>query len=340
MKSRSDLAVLLKKPLFAVRVLSKYICKNLFGDTSLWAVSFASSYYCNFNCTHCYAKRFRESGKRPMLIDEKKHVIRECLEMGVVAFDFVGGEIGLSTDLRELIKTCNPKRTFISLASNGWIMNRENVNIFKWFGVDKICVSIDSFDEQAHDKFRNKQGSYKKCLEAVENIREGNLATAIITTISRDQTQTKPFVDLVKYSISNEIPLVFSSVIPFGELEGNTDILCDGQDIQIMKELHDKYPFTTRDCYENMGSYGCPAAKQVIYISEYGDVMPCAFLHVSFGNVLNEPIKTIRERMLKVPILNRYYQGCIASEDREFINKFLSAAKTSKTYPIPYEEIF
>lgn len=342
MKSKqSSLTVLANKPIFSAKVLLKYISKNIFSDNSLWGISFASSYDCNFFCSHCYAKRFRENcEKRVLTLEEKKHVIKECLELGVISFDFVGGEIGLSKELEELIIACEPRRSFISLASNGYIMNCEKVKYFKKLGVDKISISIDSSCEELHDNFRNMKGSYRKCFEAIENIRKEGIGVVIITCVSKGMTRDKSFYGLVEYSISNKVPLIFSAAIPTGNWEGNIDLLCDAQDLQTMKGLHDKHHFLTRDCYENMGSYGCPAAKQIIYISEYGDVMPCAFCHVTFGNVLYESIRDIRKRMLKIPEFNQYYPGCIASENREFIDKFIRKSVNSKTYPIISEEIF
>jgi MoaA/NifB/PqqE/SkfB family radical SAM enzyme len=33
------------------------------------------------------------------------------------------------------------------------------------------------------------------------------------------------------------------------------------------------------------------------YISPYGDVMPCCFIPLTFGNIRDEPLKMILERM-------------------------------------------
>ncbi len=31
---------------------------------------------------------------------------------------------------------------------------------------------------------------------------------------------------------------------------------------------------------------GCPAGMEKIYITPYGDVIPCPFIHIGFGNIL------------------------------------------------------
>ena len=335
-----DARIIIKKPLFVVRGLFQYGARLFSNKDSLRGVSFATSYFCNFNCTHCYASRFRETNERPLALEEKAVVIKECLSLGAISFDFVGGEIGLSAELDKLVKFCQPHKTYIMLASNGWDMGLEKIRHLKNIGLDKISISIDSGKEEEHDKFRRKSGSYKKCFEALENIRKEGLKPSIITCVCRGDTKKKSFLDLVDYAVKNRIDLVFSAIIPFGRLENNMNILCDEEDLAYMKHMHEKYVFLTRDSYENMGKTGCPAGKQVIYVSEYGDVMPCAFLHIAFGNVRYESIKDIRERILKVPEFKNYHQRCLASEERSFMEKYSTATLGSKQYPPSAKDVF
>lgn len=188
--------------------------------------------------------------------------------------------------------------------------------------------------------FRRKEGSHRRCFDALENIRAEGLTPVIITCVERGTTKKETFHQLVNYAIRNKIQLVFSVAIPFGEWENNMDIICDDDDISYLLDLHKKYPFLTRDCYENMGSYGCPAAKQILYISEYGDVMPCVFSHISFGNILYESLRDIRNKILSVPEFKAYHPICLAGEDKYFINNYLSKTFTSKSYPPSAEEVF
>lgn len=329
-----------RKPIFLLRILFKYANKIILGRDSLRGIVFASSYACNFSCSHCYATRFRDTDLPPLSLEEKIAVINKCLQLGATSFDFVGGEIGLSKDLKQLLSACKPYKTHLSLASNGYDITREKVRHLKNLGIDKISISIDSGSEQEHDQFRNKKGSYERCFEAIENIRQEGLTPVIITCISKGDTKKQSFHDLVNYAINNHVELVFSVAIPFGQWEGNIDVLCDEEDIRYMREMHKEYSFLTRDCYENMGSSGCPAVKQIIYISEYGDVMPCPFTHISFGNIRYESIRDIRERMLSMPEFAEYHPCCLAGEDRTFIERHLSKTFGAKTYPLAATEAF
>jgi len=337
---RINIRLLIQKPIFLVKGALKTFNKMVFKKESLRGVSFASSYTCNFKCQHCYTTHFVKTNKPSLSLDEKKAVIRECLGLGAISIDFVGGEIGILDEMDKLLPYCLPYETYISIASNGFEMTRARICELKRLGVDQISISIDIGTEEEHDSFRNKKGSYKRCFEALNDIRAEGLVPIIITTVAKGGTKQKGFRELVQYAISTHTNLVFSPAIPFGNWEGNLDVLCDDDDRATFLILHKQYPFITKDNYENMGSFGCPAAKQILYISEYGDVMPCAFTHISFGNLKYESLREIRERMIKLPIFAQYSPICLAGEDREFINKRLSKLFVSNTYPIDANEAF
>jgi MoaA/NifB/PqqE/SkfB family radical SAM enzyme/ubiquinone/menaquinone biosynthesis C-methylase UbiE len=329
-----------RKPLFIIRTAAKLFRKRAFGKDFLRGISFATTYECNFKCSHCYALHFRKETASPLTLHEKIAVIREAKSIGAVSVDFVGGEIGISLEFEKILSNIPVSSLNISLQSNGYQMTKERVLDLKSMGVDKIGISIDSGLEEEHDAFRRQKGSYQRCFQALDNIRDAGLNSCIITCVTKGDTRNESFKRLVEYAIKHKIQLVFSAVIPFGEFENNTDILCDEDDFMAMAELHKKYPFLTRDNYENLGSLGCPAAKQVMYISEYGDVMPCAFMHITFGNIRNESLRSIRDRMLNNPYLKDYHPLCWISEDKDFIKHRIPKMQKGKDYPANYSDIF
>jgi len=175
--------------------------KYVTGKDAIRGVVFASSYKCNFKCSHCYAEPFTHSGSNPLSFEEKLSVIRECVDAGVISFDFVGGEIGLSEELNRLLPYCMPHKTHISLASNGYEMTSNKVRELKAAGIDKISISIDAGSPEEHDTFRNMTGSYKRCFEAIDNIRKEGLTPVIITCVSRGGTRKDSFKQLIDYAI-------------------------------------------------------------------------------------------------------------------------------------------
>jgi len=333
-------ALIYKKPLFILKAFLRFMQNRFQKRHFLSSVSFATTYDCDFDCIHCYAKSFRKTDKEPLSLEDKKAVIRECLTLGAISFDFVGGEISLSDELEELVKTCKPHMTYISLATNAYNLDLQKLKTFQSWGIDKLSVSIDNWDPDKHDKFRNKPDSHKKCFKILELCRKVGIQPAITTTITKNSTKTDDFKKLVDFAIKSKTQLIFSTAIPFGSWEENYDVLVTKDDILEMERLHKLHPFLTRDNYTNMGKYGCPAFKQWLYITEYGDVLPCAFTHISFGNVKKESIRSIRKRALTIDYFKKYHPQCLASEDKNFITKYLSTNYSTDNYPVNAKDIF
>ncbi len=303
-------------------------------------MAFASNYDCNFHCSHCFVRKFQSENRRKLSTNEKIAVLQEARKAGVVAMSFVGGEVAISPEFTTLLRHGNTAGLYVNMFSNGFDLPFEKLIEFASLGVDEVFISIDFGNEAEHDSQRNQPGSYRKCFTALENVIKAGLNPAISTTVCRGSTKTEGFKSLVEFAIRHRITLVFSPIIPYGARQGLTDNLCDEDDFRTMEALHRKYSFLTRDNFENLGHYGCPAAKNTVAINEYGDVMPCSFLHFSFGNILTEPLSHIRQRMLKIPELKMWEKKCLGAEDREFIHRHMQTFESSERYPVPAEKLF
>jgi hypothetical protein len=80
--------------------------------------------------------------------------------------------------------------------------------------------------------------------------------------------------------------------------------------------------------------------KEAIYITPYGDVLCCPFIHVSFGNLHDEPLKAIVDRALKYPFLETHAKKCLVAEERVFIDKYLSKTFGKKNLPADCQAVF
>ncbi len=145
-----------KKPLFILRTLRHLLMRALGRGRNLRGIEFAPHYACNFHCRHCYEKRFRETMHRPMTLKEQAWTLDEALENGVLSVTFVGGEVTIHPHLPELIRAARPWKTYISIASNGWLLTEEKLKELKSLGVDKVNMSLDSWDPAEHDAQRNR----------------------------------------------------------------------------------------------------------------------------------------------------------------------------------------
>ncbi len=82
------------------------------------------------------------------------------------------------------------------------------------------------------------------------------------------------------------------------------------------------FPNVRTDMYSSLTAVRCPAAREKIGLQPYGDVVSCPLIQIKFGNVKNESLASIRQKMLNDDFyLRKSY--CMPAFDREFIEKYL-----------------
>lgn len=270
---------------------------------------------------------------------EQKRTIQNCLKLGVVSFDFVSGESVLHPAFHELVKTCRPNRNYITLATNGYGFTEQKIKSLLEIGVDKLNISIDSWDPEEHDQLRGKKGSHKHAFQTFELCKKVGMDYHITIFVSKNSTKTDGFNNLIDYAIKNQIRVAFKAAVPLGELEAKHDFLITESDKISLMNLHKKYP-NFKMCHWGNRCGGCPAFDEVIAITAYGDVLPCNAIHISFGNVRNENLQTILNKGKKIKYFDGCFDGCPPAEDKDFIESILSKTYNANPYPIMAEEIF
>ena len=329
-----------RKPRFLIRAFSRLISQKVLNRDGIRAVLFHSHYKCNLNCEHCYEKNFLRTDEEPLSLDEKQRIIAECLELGVLSFDFVGGETSLDPTFPELVKACRPEKTYLTLATNGYNIAEDKIKYFLDIGIDKLNISIDSWYSEVHDAFRDKKGCHASVFRTIELCRKTGMGANFCMVVYRDYTKTEDFKKIVEYVINNKIRLGFIPAVPLGKWETSHDKLITPEDSDAMLKLHKKYPLLfTSDSYANRNC-GCPAFSELLTITAYGDVLPCNFIHISFGNLRRESLKSILKKSCKIKYFDGHHVGCLAAEDKEFIDSYLSKTYGVDQYPVKAENVF
>lgn len=327
-----------KKPLFLLRVIKRLLYEKTSKKQTLWSVLFATHYKCVLNCKHCYEKSFLRTNEKPMTTDEKKKVLKSCVKYGILTYDFIGGETFLDKDFPELIKSCSPWKSHIAVSTNGFILDEDKIKYYQELGVDKLNISVDSWLEEEHDTNRGMKGAHKKAFQAIDICKKIDMNLSINYVIYNGTTRTESFKKMVEYAVVNRIKLTFIAAVPLGRCENKNDILITEDDKKTMKYWHNEYSFLARNCIDKCGF--CPAFRRLFAISAYGDVMPCDFIHISYGNLKKESLEVILKRAIRTELFGEKYNGCIPAEDKGFIDKYLPRMYVADPYPIKIEEIF
>ena len=328
------------KHIMMLRLALTYFNILVLKKNPLRYVDFNITSACNLNCQHCFATVFKNNNRRKMQIEDYQRVMKQANRLGAVNFSFQGGEPLLYPQLEQLIEAAAPYKNVISVTTNGTLLSIEKAKKLKKIGVDIFTISLDSMNAEEHDSFRNQPGTFDKTMHGIEAALEAGCNVTIGTVLSHQNIRTEGIEQLFEWTCQKHLTLCLSLAVPAGEWAANTDILLTEEDMVYLGKLQKKYPYVRTDFQANYLKWGCGAIKEILYITPYGDVLPCPYIHISFGNIFDKSLEEIRNTGLENKYFKDYWQKCLCATDRDFIEKFIIKINDSEFMPINYDEIF
>ena len=312
-------------------------------QTRICSIDIAYDWSCNLRCDHCFATSLedRSGTARKFNLDRMKKVADEADALGAFSISLQGGEPLFWENLFDVIEVIDPKRFNLSIVTNGLLLDHNLAYKLKKHLVDRICISIDSGIPQEHDDFRNHEGLFLKAMSAIDACVEAGLVPHLHTVVTHQSLYSVGFNEIVSFAKKKELGITVLIAIPAGEWRGNYDSLITEEDSKYIRELHLDYPPLRRDITPINGvDTGCRAVTYALYITASGEVLPCPFLHFTLGNVFDNKLSDILKKGHQISEFREYQPKCLAGEDRDFIDKYVSKTFDCKDLPIEVEKIF
>jgi MoaA/NifB/PqqE/SkfB family radical SAM enzyme len=309
------------------------------GDAPPPVIEVAYRYACNLTCEHCFASNF-EKKERSLSLEDMRDLARQATEMGVHQFILQGGEPIMWPDLDEVVAAIDPSEFYLGLVTNSTLLDAGRVDHLRAIGVDKIVMSLDSFDKREFEENRKRAGLFQHVLEMLDRASDAGLRVVINTVATKQNVRDAQLLRLVDYAKERGFIVYVNFATAIGSWEGRYDLLLEPEDADYIFALNKEHEIIKRDIYPYRGrKVPCPALRSVVYVTEYGDVLPCPFLHISMGSLFEEPLADILERGLKLDTFRDPKPMCLAAEDRDFIKTRLSRTY-GKPAPVDAREIF
>ena len=293
------------------RVLGNTL-KNLSGCRTPASAVIAATYRCQLGCAHCSAGLYERDG-RELTLEEWKDVLSQAERIGVPRLNITGGEALLRTDVLELIRFAS--RRFVTvLESNGEMLDAEKIKDLKKAGLACAAVSIDSPDPAEHDRLRGKDGSFSAAKRALELCSGAGLPAVISTYVTAERADAGNLSALEALARGTGAMAVrVMPARPVGKFYRSAgSALSSGQEKFIMETMDRSL------CYFKglPGPRECGIFKRnTFYISPYGEVQPCAYLPLAFGDVPAEPLAAVLERMWSHGIFDTPRRQCLILDD-------------------------
>lgn len=328
-----------EKPLVYEKIM-KFDEKMRRGE-SIAIIQFQYNYTCNFRCQHCSVKRFQgKNDVRQLTMPDVRNLFKQADELGLARVTITGGEPLVFKDLDELVAAIDPQKFYINCDSNGWLLDEKMAKHLKSIGVDRVQVSLDSFNAEEHDEFRRTPGAHERAVKTVDIARAAGLDIFMQTVVWKQRLYSDEFKKFLEYFTDKGVGVFVSYAKPVGAWEGKFDGLVGKKDMEYMRGLEKKYKVFTHLTPAYGFNMGCIAVKGMFSVTQYGDVLPCPYIHTSIGNVMEEPLKDIIKRGFDIKYFGEYVDTCLIAEDREFIDKYVAGRIYGKPLPVPCSEVF
>lgn len=277
---------------------------------------------CPQNCEYCYNKN--KTGK-PMDTSTIMRTVSELKAMGVFWLGLTGGEPLLNRDIVAIIESA-AEDCAVKLFTTGCGLTRELAFNLKRAGLFSVSVSLDHWTESEHDRVRRYPGAFRTALNAVETFRSvGGVHVGVSAVLSKKMirdNEVEPFLRFLD-GLGIDEAWVSEAKPSVPALWDRNSVIDEDERLTLMR-LQDhwnrKKGMTVNYLghFEGQEHFGCCAGHKMVYVDSFGNVSPCVFAPLTFGNVADEPLPVIFRRMRKwFPSENR----CFTNANFELFKK-------------------
>lgn len=292
---------------------------------------------CPQNCAYCYNKNRTGTKMDKATILQ---TIRDLKKLGVFWLGFTGGEPLLNKDIVEITESVGDG-CVTKLFTTGCNLSPSLAADLKRAGLFYVSVSLDHWNEQEHDRIRDYQGAFQIALKAIEIFKNKGFHVSVSTVLTKNSFQEETIEHFLEFLTSLGVHEAwFSEAKPAVADLWNSQFVIGQMERNKLSALQDRYNKKGKltvnylGHFEGKEHFGCTAGYKMVYIDAFGEVSPCVFTPMSFGNAQHQPLPDIFSEMQRhfpsegecfinknYRLLQKYYQGQVI--DKEYSLKIM-----------------
>jgi MoaA/NifB/PqqE/SkfB family radical SAM enzyme len=274
--------------------------------TALISISSA----CRYDCPHCYQKF--DKGK-DVAIASLIEVVQKLQDKGIAFFNIEGGEPFLRFD--RLMAVCNAidERSEILINSTGDGMTREKLmELRKIHNLMGIMFSLHTSTPSQLNEFTRSDNAWNNLEQGIQLCHEAGIPVAFNSCLLKEAYTNGTFEKILKKATQFKGSIIqLIKPKPAGGWLNETITPFTKTDIQTILEKVDRFNLKRRNkntvaIYamireESEQFFGCTSGGiDRFYINAKGDLQPCEFLNISFGNIMTDNFDEIYDKMREV----------------------------------------
>ncbi len=324
-----------RKPLLMLRSL-RFFTRRILGLPAVRGFDIAVTYDCNLKCEHCNVTAVQNSERSLLSINTIADTVRQLRCLGGFYVTFTGGEVLTELDhLEKIVRRVSPNSMLLQVQTNGILLNETTCERMQKMGIDNLHISFDLSHETSD---WGRLIAIKK--QQLDLARKWGLYVNFVALASHKTLNDANFIRLIEFAETNRVCIGLNFAVPQGRWDKNNGILLTDQDSQNVRRLSKNHAYLFTDLDTNLIHYGCPAFSERFYINGYGDVQPCTFFQVGFGNVKTEPLADIWKRGLSNPFFAGFPDHCPPAENWQYIQHWQLKSDSALRIPITENDFF
>ncbi|HET7293438.1 MAG TPA: radical SAM protein, partial [Vicinamibacteria bacterium] len=300
---------------------------------------------CPYRCAHCY-ERYNLGDRDVVSAGRWSEAVRELQDIGVSVIALSGGEpLGAMDRTLEILRGADKSRSDFHLYTAGCGATAETVGRLVEAGLAAAAVGLDDFEPARHDRLRNRRGAFQEALHAIELFSRAGILVYANTCLTHELVREDGLLRF--YELARGLGLGAIQLLeprPCGGYAGGVSPPFGDEDRAAVRRFfavaqdgrrYRAYPAVYHPAwFEAPENLGClMAGLSHLYIDSLGNVEPCVFLPVAFGNIRAEPFTAIYARMRRaVPRPIREACPAVALAARVGFG-------SDKPLPLPYESL-
>lgn len=287
---------------------------------------------CNMNCKMCYIRMSQEELKeRGCLLSKEQWIslAKECVKEGMLFLLLTGGEPFLRSDFKEIYTELKKLGLYITINSNGTLINEEVVEWLKKDPPMKINITLYGSHEDVYEKLCGYRDGFQKSLRAIDLLKEAHIPVNINVNVTKDnQEDIGAILDLVE---SKQVMCRISTYMFPAIRNGhdNEDARLTADECGKMRYFVTKRLLSQKfDAYQNQwleqdeecsSSHQCMAGRAMFWITWDGRMTPCGLmeqpmvypLEVSFKKAWSSMVESVLQKTFPQKCLScRYSKDC------------------------------
>lgn len=316
------------------RVLNGFSRALFFRQNTLKVVEIYPTFRCNSKCLMCSVAKFRNENRAELALSDYKSIAEQAAKMGAIAVSILGGEPLLSDDIEGIISLFQKNGFFVSMVSNSFGFSEEKAKSLKEAGLNSVYFSLESVNAEDNDNIRGIPGHYESVMNAIRVAKLSGIRVGLAGVIFPKRVDR--FVELLDFCKERDLLCSGGEIAPVGAASDTAELVSDA-DNKAIKKLLGEYRGLTFDWgLSYFLKFRCPAGKEKIGITAYGDVIGCSLNPISFGNILSEPLKIIWDRIGKFSQFKKQSARCISAGDLQYIKAYIKPLSKFAQDPIDY----